>query len=198
MGLDLETMPTASWREDLPRVRYSVHPSVGLQENHRMTLSDTVTAFEALNKPLWGTMALSSIVLRHRSAYWASAGFSAGSLDSKPSSFLLRKVRYVVGPRRPAVRKMLVGSVIEWWEDVIAWVRQRCSLVVGWSKDSKDARDPCIAVDYDCRSAYCRLRSVTIGRVFAPFCTDVQGPCRCMDPFAFFAEFVQVVCSWKD
>lgn len=147
---------------------------------------DTVTAFEALIKPLWAIMALSSIVLRHRSAYWASAGFFAGSLDLEPSSFLLRKVRYVVGPRRPAMGKMLVGSVIEWWEDVIAWVRQRCSLVVGWSKDSKDAQAPCTAVDYDCRSANSRLRSVTIGRVFAPFCTDVQGPCGCMGPFAFF------------
>ncbi len=26
MGLDLETMPIASWRVDLPRVRYSVPP----------------------------------------------------------------------------------------------------------------------------------------------------------------------------
>ena len=143
-------------------------------------------------------MALSSIVLRHRSACWASAGFFAGSLDLEPSSFLLRKGRYLVGPRRPTVGKMLVGSVIEWWMDVIAWFRQRCSLAVGWSKDSKYAPDPCTAVDYDCRSAYSRLRLVIIGRVFAPFCIDQQGPCRCMGPFAFFAEVVQVVCSWKD
>ena len=121
-------------------------------------------------------MALSSKVFRHRSAYWASVGFFAGSLDWEPSNFLLRKVRYVVGPRRPAVGGMLVGSAIEWWEDVIAWVRQRRSLVVGWSKDSEYAQDPCTAVDYDCRSAYSRLRSIAIGRVFAPFCTDVQGP----------------------
>ena len=98
---------------------------------------------------------------RHRSAYWTSAGFFAESLGLEPSSFLLRMVRYVVGPRRPAVGEMLVGSVIEWWEDVIAWVRQRCSLVVGWSKDSKYARDPCRAVDYDCRSG---VQSVAICR----------------------------------
>ena len=62
-----------------------------------------MTAFEALIKPFWGIMALSSIVLRHRSAYWTSAGFFAESLGLEPSSFLLRMVRYVVGPRRPAV-----------------------------------------------------------------------------------------------
>ena len=51
MGLNSETMPIASWREDLPSVRYSVHLSVGLQENNRMTPQDTLTAFEALIKP---------------------------------------------------------------------------------------------------------------------------------------------------
>ncbi len=137
-------------------------------------------------------------MLRHRSAYWASTGFFAGLWILEPSSFLLRRGRYIVGPRRPAVGIVLVGSVIERWKDVIAWLRQRCSLVVGWSKDSKCAQDPCTEVDYDCRSPSSRLRSVIIGRLFAPFCPSAQGPCRCMDPFAFFAEVVQVVCSWKD
>ena len=111
---------------------------------------------------------------------WVLWRIFGGSLDFEPSSFLLRKVRYVVGPKHPTVGKMLVGSVIEWWEDVIAWARQRCSLVVGWLNDSKDAQDPCTTVDYDCRSAYSRLRPVAIGRVFAPFCTDVPGPCNSM------------------
>lgn len=82
-------------------------------------------------KPLGATMALSSIVLRHRPAYWASAGFFAGSLDLESASFLLRKGRFIVGARRPGVGNVLVGSVVGWWKDVMARFRPRCCLVVG-------------------------------------------------------------------
>lgn len=75
--------------------------------------SGTLTAFETLVKPLRATMALSSMVLRHRPAYWASAGFFAGSLHLESSSFLLRKGRYMVGARRAGVGNVLVGSVVE-------------------------------------------------------------------------------------
>ena len=93
--------------------------------------SETLTAFETSIKPLRATMASSSIVLRHRPAYWASAGFFAGSLDLEESSFLLRKGGYIVGASRPAVGNVLVGSVVEWWKDVMARLRPRCCLVVG-------------------------------------------------------------------
>ena len=55
-------------------------------------------------------------MLRHRPAYWASAEFLAGSLDLEEASFLLRKGRYIVGARRPAVGNVLVGSLVGWME----------------------------------------------------------------------------------